>query len=99
MPHYVTELITRILGHRNLAIMLELCITGTYAWQDLYDVLNDAAFKNIPGKETYGAGKTKASTPTFSNAKSLKIFPDFTYHTLSETVKEMGNDLVASGLL
>jgi len=76
-----------------------LSTAGTYAWQDLYDVLHDAGFKNIPGKESYGAGKSKAATPTFSNAKSLKIFPGFVYHSLSESVKEMGDDLVASGLL
>lgn len=74
-------------------------LADSYCWQDLYDVLNDAEFKNIPGKATYGSGKNESNTKEHSNAKSLKLFPGFTYHSLSEAVKEMGDDLVKVGLL
>lgn len=65
----------------------------------MYDILNDAGYENVPGKDTYGAGKNAATTPTLSNAKSLRIFPGFTYRSLSESTREMGADLAKAGLL
>lgn len=65
----------------------------------MYDILHDAGYKNIPGKDTYGAGKNAAKTPTQSNAKSLRIFPGFSYRPLSESIRDMGADLVKAGLL
>ena len=38
-------------------------------------------------------------TPGASNAKSLKIFPGFKYRAFSESVREMGEDLVKGGFL
>lgn len=78
--------------------ILFLC-SDIYSWQDVYDVLIDSGIKNIPGKETYGNGGNKATTPRRSNAKSLRIFAGYHYHTLRESVKEMGDDLVGDGLL
>lgn len=72
---------------------------GIYAWQDLYDVLHDAGFKGVPGKETYGAGKNKATAPICVNTKSLKIYPDFKYRTLSESVVDMANEFVKDGFM
>lgn len=74
---------------------------SNFTYQDLYDVLLDAGVAGVPGKDTYGKGKTAPSTPAFSNAKSLKIFAaaDFKYRSLKETVIDMGNDLIAAGIL
>ena len=41
----------------------------------------------------------KKRTPGESNAKSLKIFPGFKYRAFSESVREMGEDLVKGGFL
>ena len=62
-------------------------------------MLNDAGFSKIPGKDTYGKGKNAEKTPGESNAKSLKIFPGFKYRAFSESVREMGEDLVKGGFL
>jgi len=67
-----------------------LTTNGTFAWQDLYDILIDAGYPNIPGKESKGVGKNKVNKTRFSNAKSLKLFPEFKYRGLEEAVKEMG---------
>lgn len=91
--HHVLALSTPEAGGERIS-----SVADTFAWQDLYDILNDAGFKNIPGKETYGAGKNN-NPPRQSNAKSLRIFPGFKYRTLSESVREMGENLVQAGLL
>ncbi|KAF9515021.1 hypothetical protein BS47DRAFT_1391946 [Hydnum rufescens UP504] len=67
-----------------------------FAWQDIYDVLNDAGYPNIPGKDTKGAGLNKATTRV-SNAKSLKLFKGFQYRSFNEYIKEMGATLHKDG--
>lgn len=72
---------------------------GPYAWQYVYDVLNDAGYRNIPGKETYGKAKDAIPTRVQDNSKSLRIFPSLVYRTLSESVRDMGDSLAKGGFL
>ena len=69
----------------------------------MYDVLldNNIAPGKVPGKDTYGKGKTAATSPAHSGAKSLKIFgPDgFKYRPLSESIRDMGLDFVKNNLV
>lgn len=65
----------------------------------MYDVLIDAGVDNIPFKETYGKGKNAVVTGVQDNAKSMRIFPGFSYRSLSESVREMGESLVKGGFL
>jgi len=70
---------------------------GIFAWQDIYDVLNEAGYPNIPGKDTKGAGRNKVTTRV-SNAKSLRLFKGFQYRPFNEYIKEMGAALDKAGL-
>lgn len=72
---------------------------GILAWQDVYDILHDLGIQNVPGKDTYGAGKTKSPLPRVANERSLELFPGFKYRGLKETVTDMTTDLVKAGLL
>lgn len=76
-----------------------LSFSDNFAWQDLYDILNDAGFKNIPGKETYRVGKSEVTSLRQSNAKSLNIFPGFVYRPMTDSVKEMADALARDGFM
>ena len=77
-----------------------LYLPATYAWQDFYDALNSPEFpKTItPGKDTKGAGKNK-SPAILSNAKAVKLWPEFKYRTFETTVKDMGDQLIKGGYI
>ncbi|KAI0061159.1 D-lactaldehyde dehydrogenase [Artomyces pyxidatus] len=89
---HVLALQNAAIGGQRLA-----ATNGIFAWQDMYDILNDAGY-DAPGKETKGAGKTKQNTAVV-NTKTFKYFPDFKYHPLEETVRDMGAELKARGFL
>lgn len=72
---------------------------GIHSWQDVYDVLNDAGYKNIPGKDTYGKGRNAVAVGVQDNGKSLKIFPGLEYRPLSESSRNMAESLVKGGFL
>ncbi|KAI0061189.1 NAD(P)-binding protein [Artomyces pyxidatus] len=88
-----------VLALQNQAIGGErlMTTTGLFAWQDLYDVLNDVGY-DAPGKDTKGAGKNKRNVPVLNN-KTFKYFPEFKYRSLEESVREMGVDLKARGYI
>ena len=73
---------------------------ATFAWQDLYDVLNGPEFpKTItPGKDTKGAGKNK-SPAILSNATAVKLWPEFKYRAFETTAKDMGDQLIRDGYI
>ncbi|KAI0044603.1 NAD(P)-binding protein [Auriscalpium vulgare] len=70
---------------------------GVFAWQDIFDILRDSGYE-APGKDTYGAGAKKIIAQ-FSNAKTAKLFPDFKYRDVAQSVKEMSDQLFADRLL
>jgi nucleoside-diphosphate-sugar epimerase len=65
--------------------------SGPFAWQDIYDILNEAGFPNVP-KGNPGAGKNKVDI-TYDHSKSEKLFPSVKYRDLKTSVKEMGDTL------
>ena len=73
---------------------------ATFAWQDFYDVFNGPEFPktSTPGKDTKGAGKNK-SPAILSNAKAVKLWPEFKYRTFETTAKDMGDQLVKGGYI
>ncbi|KAI0061974.1 D-lactaldehyde dehydrogenase [Artomyces pyxidatus] len=88
-----------VLALQNEAIAGERLITtnGLFAWQDLYDILNDAGY-DAPGKETKGVGNSKQYT-IILNDKTFKFFPDFKYRSLEESVREMGEAFKEGGFI
>jgi len=88
------------LEHPDIGGERVLVRCATFAWQDFYDVLNGPEFpKTItPGKDTKGAGKYKSSA-TLSNAKAVKLWPEFKYRAFETTVKDMGDQLIKDGYL
>jgi len=70
---------------------------GPYAWQDIYDILQDAGYTKAP-KGTYGAGKNKLNV-TFDKSKAPRLFPGFKWRTLEESIKDMAADYRKIGVL
>ncbi|KAI0051054.1 NAD(P)-binding protein, partial [Auriscalpium vulgare] len=71
---------------------------GVFAWQDIYDILNEAGYQ-APGKDAKGAGDKKHLKVLTRNDKTFKYFPKFKYRSLKESVLEMAVDLKSGGYL
>lgn len=61
--------------------------------------MHDLRIEDVPGKDTYGAGKAKGPLPRVANERSLELFPGFKYRGLKEVVTDMTADFVKAGLL
>lgn len=94
----VHALFTFLRSHTEF-IALPLSRSGPYAWQDVYDALRDAGYMNVPGKDTYGAGKNAARIGVQSNSKSLQLFSGFAYRSFRESIGDMGESLTGSGFM
>ena len=64
------------------------------------DVLNASGYANIPGKDSKGPGPEliKTAPTVFNNSKSMKLFPDFKYRTLQESISDLGVEFEARGI-
>lgn len=91
--HHVLALSTPEAGGERIS-----STAGTFSWQAVYDVLHDAGYKNIIGKETYGKGEA-VTAGIQDNAKSLRIFPGSAYRPLTESVRDMAESLTKGGFL
>ncbi|KAI0040575.1 NAD(P)-binding protein [Auriscalpium vulgare] len=89
-----------VLALKNAELSGERLINanGVFAWQDLYDILNEAGY-DAPGKDTKGAGEKKHMKLLLRNNKTFKYFPDFKYRGLKESVLDMAVDLKSGGYL
>jgi len=92
---HVKSLITPAAGGERV-----IAANGVYSWQDVFDVLNAAGYKGVPGKDSKGAGVdelVKTAHNFYDASKSLKLFPDLKYRSFQESISDLGKDFEAKG--